>query len=125
MKKIIVGVSVVVAIVVAILFAYGHDMARNAEYYSNRCNEADRQVARLEEALRRAKHEYHVELVQEMVKTATANERLLVSSERLSSIKERVKQAVAAELPLKSVEDFILHSGAGSGGRDNNGNPVR
>ena len=125
MKKVIIGVSVAVAIVVAILISYGHSMASNADYYRDRCYESDRQVARLEEALRRAKHDYHISLVEEMVKSATAMERLLVANERLSSIKERVKQAVAAELPLKSIEDFILHSGAGSGGRDNNGNPVR
>ena len=97
MKKVIIGVSVVVAIVVAILFSYGHDMARNAEYYKDRCNESDRQVARLEEALRRAKHEYHVELVQEMVKTATANERLLVSKDKIKEQENRLEWLEACE----------------------------
>lgn len=97
MKKVIIGVSVVVAIVVAILFSYGHDMASNADYYRSRCYESDRQVARLEEALRRAKHEYHVELVQEMVKTATANERLLVSKDKIKEQENRLEWLEACE----------------------------
>jgi len=97
MKKVIIGVSIAVAIVVAILISYGHSMASNAEYYRDRCYEADRQVARLEEALRRAKHDYHIELIQEMVKSATANERLLVAKDKMKEQENRLELLEAYE----------------------------
>ena len=97
MKKIIIGVSVVVAIVVAILISYGHSMASNADYYQSRCYESDRQVARLEEALRRAKHDYHISLVEEMVKSATAMERLLVSKDKIKEQEKRLEWLEACE----------------------------
>lgn len=97
MKKVIIGVSVVVAIVVAILISYGHSMASNADYYQSRCYESDRQVSRLEEALRRAKHDYHISLVEEMVKSATAMERLLVSKDKIKEQEKRLEWLEACE----------------------------